>query len=163
MYSINIDKRLLLNFENSKLVEMHFYFKNGSFKFDRTENFLLFQTAFQMFLQGHLSKEKVTTELKKKYKIKIYENEEIPLWFRNYADLIFTKVSENNTQYLRMEINNHYFIAESSDENNLRTTGYEVYFDSKITPPDFEPYILTLKRFNVQYYYNILQKVSYKW
>jgi len=115
-----------------------------------------------MFLQGHLSQEKTTIELSKVYKTEIY-GDTIPLWFTRYIDLTFTKISESNTQYLRIEASNYRLIAKSSDKNNSKIKGYEEYFDSTLHPPDFEPLTLTLKRFAVQYYYNILQKVSYKW
>ncbi len=161
MERIEIDKKLSLEFENSRLSGIILHFPDLSFSLKETKNFLLFYTVLQMFLQGHLEEEKAHVRLHDIYKIKS-NGIDIMLCFRHYADFVFKKVSENDKQYLLINILDRTAIAKKGDQDRVNLQSFGDYVDKEfhLVVPE-KP--LRLTRFQAQYYFNVLQKISYKW
>jgi len=161
MEIVEIDKKLSLGFDGSKLSGIILHFPDLTFHLTETKNFLLFYTVLQMFLQGHLEKEEAHVRLRDIYKIES-GGVDIMLRFRHYADFIFRKVSENDKQYLLITVFGRVAIAKKEDQDrmNLQSFGEYINREFYLVAPT-KP--LRFTRFQAQYYFNILQKISYKW
>jgi len=127
-----------------------------------TKDFLFFYTILQVFLRGELEEEKATFELETLEGIRDGDKE-IPLIFDHFGDFVFKKISENNTQYLSVSMPKRFVFADREEQSlNIEQDAYKKYIDTElslIVPK--KP--LRLRRFQAQYYFNILQKVSYSW
>jgi len=152
--------------DNRKLAMINFHFPDMKVSLINTKDFLYFYTVLQVFLQGQLEEERATLQLNSFKGLKD-NGKVIDLLFDRKGEFIFRKVSENQRQYLLIEITEITAIAEKESQ---RVELYDFDFEKRykdyldkefslVTPE--KP--LRLRRFQAQYYFNILQKVSYAW
>lgn len=153
--------------DTRRLSRIHFNFISMSLSLFNTKDFIYIYTILQVFLQGRLEREEKTFELTMLNSI-TDEGNKIELKFSHFADFVFEKRSENNKQYLLIDVTKRTVLAREEDqswdeydrEKNLKK--YKEYLNKELALvlPE-KP--LRLTRFQAQYYLNILQKVSYGW
>ncbi len=167
---IDIDKKLsfIVYDDTRRLSNISFNFGDKQLTLFDTKDFLYFYTILQMFLQGRLEEKKKRFELTMSGGIRNDEDEIIKLDFCRFADFRFRKVSENDKQRLVIEITNYTAIAKKEDQdwkndkNKKNLEKFKDYIDKEIDLVSPEKR-LDISRFNAQYYFNILQKMSFSW
>ena len=153
--------------DTRRLSEIHFNFAGMSFSLFNTKDFIYVYTILQVFLQGRLERKEKTFELTNLDSVTV-EGNKIKLKFLRFADFVFEKRSENSKQYLLINITKHVALAKEEDQDwdkydrEKILEKYKEYLNKKIALilPE-KPIRLT--RFQAQYYFNVMQKISYSW
>ncbi len=159
-----IDKKLSLEFSGSKLskIILKFPMKTEIIKIEikKTTAMLFFYAVLQSFLQGQLESEQKSLELAELYEV-IINSKKVRLRFSHFGNFIFKKVSENNRQYLLIEVTQHTAIAKKDNQDKIGLSAFKEYTDQEFKLSVPNP--LRLTRFQAQYCYIILSKVRYEW
>ena len=158
---MRIDEKLTFEFSNSKLSKINLNFPDMSIPICDARTIIYFYTLFQAFLNGYLEKENAYLKLCNAYEHDILGTK-VSLRFEDFAYFESKKISESKKQYLKVEITNRITIAKRAEQDRFGLKSFEKYIDVEIPlqMPE-EPLIFT--RFQVQYYFNVLKRVSYKW
>ncbi len=159
---MRIDEKLTFEFSNSKLSKINLNFPDMSIPICDAKTIIYLYTLFQAFLNGYLEKERAYLKLCNAYEHNIL-GIRVGLTFEDFAYFESKKISESKKQYLQIKLTDGNTIATGKN-NNLKFTKkeFEKYLDVEF-PLQMPEEPLTFTRFQTQYYFNILQKVSYKW
>ncbi len=158
---MRIDEKLTFEFSNSKISKINLNFPDMAISICDAKTIIYFYTLFQAFLSGYLDRENAYLKLCNAYNRNI-NGVNVGLRFEDFAYFESKKISESKKQYLRVEITNRITIAKRAEQDRFSLKSFEKYVDIEF-PLQMPEEPLTFTRFQVQYYFNVLQKVSYKW
>ena len=158
---MRIDEKLTFEFSNSRISKINLNFSDMAISICDARTIIYLYTLFQAFLSGYLEKERAHLKLCNAYEHNILGTK-VSLKFEDSAYFESKKISESKKQYLRVEIVNRITIAKRAEQDRFGLKNFEKYVDVEI-PLQMPEEPLTFTRFQVQYYFNVLQKVSYKW
>ena len=158
---MRIDEKLTFEFSNSKLDKINLNFSDMPISVCDAKTIIYFYTLFQAFLNGYLEKESVYLKLCNASEHNIL-GIKVGLAFEDFAYFESKKISESKKQYLQIKLTGGNTIAKSKHQLSANSKEYEKYIDIEF-PLQMPEEPLTFTRFQVQYYFNVLQKVSYKW